>query len=90
MKSLEDLRNPDVITINGEQFQVLKHFELFFDDLKKELSMCVELTKCDSKNISSDVRLVYIKGHSDTVKLLKYDSKTDRFLESELNSLEFN
>ena len=89
METIESLQNPDVMQINGLKYQVLKHFELWYDDIKEEMNMCIELTKSDDPQISACVRLIYVKERPSQVTLHKYDAAKDRYLPTQLNSLNF-
>jgi len=90
MEQISKLENPTVISINGENYIVLKQKELFFDDIKKTMDMCVELVKESEPNLSPMFRLIYVRENLDRVKFYGYDAKIDRFIERNLESLELN
>ena len=88
MKTITDLQSSDVLEINGASYQVLKHFELWYDDSKKEMDMCVSLVPVDNPQMSATHRLIYVRERAEQRSFRKYDAKTDRFLEVTLESIQ--
>jgi len=82
------LQNPDIVIVNGEKYQVLAHKELFYDKIKLEMDMCIELTSATNPQISAAARLIYVRERPSDVKFYVYDENVDRFLESKLDYCE--
>ncbi|MFC2142951.1 hypothetical protein ACFLQN_00970 [Candidatus Aenigmatarchaeota archaeon] len=68
MKSIKELKNPDIVEINGDKFQVINNTSLWYHTDKKELEMVVELVKVGEKSLSPKYRLTYIYERPDEVK----------------------
>ncbi len=61
MKSIIELKNPDIIEINNEKYQVLKHTTHWYHTDKHALEMIIELVKLGSKSISATHCLCYFR-----------------------------
>lgn len=72
MESLKNLRHPDCIEINGEEYQVISNTSLWYHKQKKELEMVLELVKVGEKNITPRYRLVYSYEHPNILHFLEY------------------
>lgn len=59
-KTIVDLQNPDIIAINGEEYQVYEHTTQWFDFKKNELTMIVNLVKVGEFAVTPTYYLLYI------------------------------
>ena len=89
MKSIKELKNPDVIKINGERFQVINNTSLWYHLDKEELEMVVELVKVGEIQITPSYRLTYIYERPDERKFFAFDKTSKEFKEQKLKSVKF-
>ena len=89
MKSIKELKNPDIIEINGEKFQVINNTSLWYHTDKNELEMVVELVKIREKQMTSNYRLTYIYERPDERKFFAFDKISKEFKEQKLKSVKF-
>jgi len=75
MKLMRELRNPDIITVNGQRFQIMENTGLFYDTKRKELEMEVALVKLGEKRLTPRYRLVYIHERPDRIRFFVRDEK---------------
>lgn len=87
MKAMNSLKNPDVVTINGEKFQVIENTSLFYNKENSELEMVVELVKIGENHITPNYRLVYIHENPEKVKFFRFDIKSEHWEEKTINSI---
>lgn len=73
MKSIKELKNPDIIEINGEKFQVINNTSFWYHQDKDELEMVVELVKVGENQINPDYRLIYIYERPDEKKFFVFN-----------------
>ena len=73
MKSIKELKNPDVIELNGEKFQVINNTSLWYHTDRNELEMVVELVKVGEKQMTPNYRLNYIYELPDERKFFALD-----------------
>ncbi|MDI6721557.1 MAG: hypothetical protein QMD85_04145 [Candidatus Aenigmarchaeota archaeon] len=86
MKSVNKLRNPDIIEINGERFQVINNTSLLYHKNRKELEMVIELVKTSDKNISPDYRITYFIKSSE-MKFFSYDKKSKEWKQQKIRTI---
>lgn len=72
MKSIKELKNPEVITINGEKFQVIDNSSVWYHTDRNELEMGVGLVKVGEKSMTPTHSLSYIYEKPDEVRLWKF------------------
>ena len=72
MKKLIDLKNPDIIEINGDKFQVLVNTTSWYNFDTGEMEMVIELIKVGEKNLLYTHMLFYFEEN---------DLKRRRFFE---------
>lgn len=89
MKSIKELKNPDIVEINGEKFQVVNNTSLWYHKDKEELEMVVELIKVGEEQMTPNYRLTYIYEKSDERKFFVFDKEKDDWKEIELKSVLF-
>jgi len=89
MKSIKELKNPDIITINGEKFQVINNTSIWYHTGKEELEMVVELVKVGEKQTTPNYRLTYISERPSERKFFVFDKNSQEFKEQKLNSVGF-
>jgi len=92
MKPIEELKNPDIVTINGEKFQVIENTSVWYHTDRDELEMEVGLVKVGEKSITPTHRLHYIYEKPDDVKswrFLAYNKDTKKMEEVNLNYYKF-
>jgi hypothetical protein len=92
MKSIKELKNPDIITINDEKFQVIENTSVWYHTDKDELEMGVGLVKVGEKSMTPTHRLHYIYEKPDEVKSWKffsYNKNTKEMEEINLDSHKF-
>ena len=92
MKSIKELKNPNIITINGEKFQVIENMSVWYHTNKDELEMGVGLVKVGEKSMTPTHSLHYIYEKPDDVKLWKffaYNKDTKEMEEANLDSHNF-
>jgi hypothetical protein len=92
MKSIKELKNPEVITINGEEFQVIENTSTWYHTDKEELEMGVALVKVGIESMGPTHSLHYIYEKSDDIKLWKffaYNKDTKEMEEINLDSHNF-
>ena len=92
MKSIKELKNPDIVTINGEKFQVIENTSVWHHTDKNELEMGVRLVKVGEKSMTPTHRLHYIYEKPDEVKLWKlftYNKDSKEMKEINLDSHNF-
>jgi hypothetical protein len=78
---IKELKNPDVIQINGTKFQVVKNASLFFNAAKQELEMAVDLVKMGENVFSTNFRLTYTYERPDAVKFFEFNKKSNHWKE---------
>jgi hypothetical protein len=78
---IKELKNPDIIQINGTKFQVVRNTSLYFNAAKQELEMAVELTKMGDKVMTPDFRLTYTYERPDAVKFFEFNKKSNHWKE---------
>jgi hypothetical protein len=78
---IKELKNPDMIQINGAKFQVAANKSLFFNTAKQELEMAVELVKVGDKVTTPDFRLTYTYERPDVVKFFEFNKKSNHWKE---------
>jgi len=89
MKSIKELKNPDIIEINGEKFQVINNTSLWYHTGTEELEMVVELVKVGEKQMTPNYRLTYIYERPADWKFFAFDKNSQEFKEQKLNSVKF-
>ena len=89
MLSIKDLKNPKIILINGEKFQVINNTSLWYHKDKEELEMVVELVKVGSTQTTPNYRLNYIYENPKKIKFFEYNKNKKEFKEIKLNSYKF-
>jgi len=89
MKSIKELKHPDIVKVNGKKFQVIYNTSLWYDSEKRELEMAVELIKIGEKGLTPTYRLTYVYEYPKEIKFFSYDKKTEEFKEQKLNSIKF-
>ncbi|HLD07118.1 MAG TPA: hypothetical protein VJC16_06345 [Candidatus Nanoarchaeia archaeon] len=85
MKLMRGLRNPDIVTVNGQRFQVIENTGLFYDTKRKELEMAVTLVRLGENRLAPRYRLVYIHERPERVRFFVWDKK--KWKERTLRSL---
>lgn len=85
--NIKDLRNPDIIEVNGEKFQVIENTSLFYDTKKKHLEMMVGLVKKGGKNLQPTHRLVYINENPKDVRFFFFDK--GEWAETKIKAVKF-
>ena len=88
-KSIKDLKHPDIISIDGNKYQVVRNTSLLYHTDRSELEMMVELIKVGDKKITPDYRLTYIYERSAKVKFFAFDPVTKEFKEQKVKKIEF-
>ena len=89
MKPIKELKNPDIVEINGEKFQVINNTSLWYHTDKEELEMVVELVKVGEKLMTPNYRLTYIYERPDERKFFAFDKTSKEFREQKLDSVKF-
>ena len=92
MKSVKELKNPDIVTINGEKFQVIENTSVWYHTDKEVLEMGVGLVNVGEKSMTPTHSLHYIYEKPDDVKLWKffaYNKDTKEMEEVNLDSHDF-
>lgn len=89
MKTLKALRNPDIIEINGEKFQVIENDSGNYDSKKDELGMVISLVKIGEKQMSPTNYLEYIYERPNEMKFFVYDKKKNKSQEQKIDSINF-
>jgi hypothetical protein len=89
MKSITKLKNPDIIEINNEKFQVIENTSLWYDFDKKEMEYSVGLVKLGSKKITPGYWIKYIDERPKIWKFFVVDKKTKKFKEQKVKSFMF-
>jgi len=89
MKSIKELKNPDIVEINGEKFQVINNTSLWYHTDKKELEMVIELIKVGERQIAPNYRLTYIYERPDKMKFFTFDKISKEWKEQEIKSITF-
>lgn len=89
MKSIRDLKNPDIVEINREKYQVINNTSLWYDNDKKQLEMTVELVKVGTREITPKYRLIYIYEKPEEIKFFVFSDKIDTWAEVHINELNF-
>lgn len=87
MKPIRELKNPDIINVNGEKYQVINNTSLFYHADKHELEMVVELVKVGEKKTTPAYRLTYIDERSNSMHFFIFDKKAKAYKEQKINSL---
>lgn len=78
MKTAANLKNPDVVEINGEKYQVLEGVRpnsLLYHKDKDDMEWGVDLVKLGSKSITAAYQLRYFSKQPDEVKFFKLGNK---------------
>lgn len=88
MRSIKELKNPDVIIINGGKFQVIQNTSLWYHK-DKGLEMVVELVKVGESHMTPDYRLTYFYENPDEKKFFVFDKASKEFKEQRLRSVDF-
>lgn len=92
MKSIKKLKNPDVITLNGEKFQVIENTSVWYHTDRDELEMRIRLFKVGEKNMTPTHSLHYIYEKPEEENLWKffaYNRDTKEIEEVNLDSHDF-
>ncbi|MFH1918197.1 MAG: hypothetical protein ABIJ14_03810 [Nanoarchaeota archaeon] len=89
MKSIKELKNPDIIEISGEEYQVIVNTSHWYHTDKKELEMSIELIKVKEKQMTPNYMLTYIYERSDERKFFVFDKELNEWKEIELKSVKF-
>ena len=89
MKSIKELKNPDIIAINDEKFQVIENTSSWYHADKEELEMVVELIKVGEKQTTPNYRLTYIYERPDEMKFFSFDKTSKAFKEQKIKSVKF-
>ncbi len=89
MKSIKELKNPDIVEINGEKFQVINNTSLWYHTDEKELEMVVELVKVGEKRITPNYRLTYIYERPNEMKFFTLDNDSKKWKKQEIKSITF-
>ena len=87
MKTIKELKNPDVITVNGKKFQVIENITSWYYVDKDELEMAVELVEFGTKSITPNHRLTYFEKNLEKIKFFALEKKG--FEEVKIDSYEF-
>ncbi|HLF53911.1 MAG TPA: hypothetical protein VI544_01915 [Candidatus Nanoarchaeia archaeon] len=87
MRSIKELKNPDIIKINGYKFQVIKNTSLLYHTDKDKLGMVVELVKVGDKVTTPTDRLTYFNENPKEIKFFHFDNRIKKFKEVKLDSI---
>lgn len=72
MKTMRQLKNPDIIEVNGEKFQVVDNTSEWYHTDTNELEMGVGLVKVGGKSLTLTHSLNYIYEKPKEKKLWKF------------------
>lgn len=75
MKSIKELRNPDIIEINGEKYQVVEHSDGLYNSKKDDLGMIIGLVKVGEKTLSPRYYLEYLSKNPKKVRFFIQDKE---------------
>lgn len=89
MISIKELKNPDIIEVNGEKFQVINNTSLWYHIDKQELEMVVELVKVGQEQMTPNFRLTYIYERPEDMKFFVFNKTSKEFKEQTLKSVKF-
>ncbi|MDE1848513.1 MAG: hypothetical protein KGH55_00570 [Nanoarchaeota archaeon] len=102
MRQVWELKNPDIIEINGKKFQVLEIQDGFYDIKNKEMDYCIELTIPYGKRLRAGYQIRYTAKFGILARILEtifkkqtpwkffaLDRKTKRFKEQKVKSFKF-
>jgi len=89
MKSVQELRNPDIIEINGEKFQVLDIIDGLYDSKKDDVEWIVRLVKVGEKTITPCYFLSFMGEEPEKIKFTIYNPKTKEEKEQKIKSIKF-
>ncbi len=87
MISIKELKNPDIIEINGVKFQVIENTSLWYHTERKELEMVIELVRVGENRMTPSYRLTYFDEKSDRMKFLRFDINKDVWVVEKLISI---
>jgi hypothetical protein len=73
MKSIKELKNPDIIEVNGEKLQVVKNTSLWHHN-HKGLEMVVELVRPGRITLSN--RITYFYDTPEEIKFFHFNRDT--------------
>ena len=85
MKSIKELKNPDIVTINGDKYQVINNTSLWHHGDRDETEMVIELVKTGEGVTTPNYRLTYILEKPSAMKFFVYEK--DGFEERKLESI---
>jgi hypothetical protein len=89
MKSIKELKNPDVVEINGEKFQVSTISDDLYDEKTEDIEWIVEMTKVGEKTITPSYFLSFMGKEPNKLKFSVYDPKTKGEKEQKIKSIKF-
>ncbi len=75
-KTIVDLQNPDIIVINGEEYQIFEHQSQWFDFKKNELIMIVTLIKVGEFAVTPTHHLLYVNERPNDTENWRFYSLT--------------
>ncbi|MBI2583190.1 MAG: hypothetical protein HYW25_00855 [Candidatus Aenigmarchaeota archaeon] len=89
MKSIKELKNPDIIEINGQKFQVVENTSVHYDTKKKELVMALYLVREGERKITPKYRLEYFHDRPDEIRFFIFDENSKNWKEEKIESVNF-
>ena len=87
MKSIKELKNPDVIEINGEKFQVVNNTGSWYHRETGKLEMVLELVKAGEEKLTPAYQLRYHGDDQKTMKFFCHDPVSGEWKHARLKSL---
>ncbi len=87
MKSIKELKNPDIIQVNGEKYQVTNQSPNWYHVDKKELEVGIGLVKIGEKVLAPNYSLSYMNNKPNELKFYKWDKNTKSNIEIRIKSL---
>ncbi|MEN9625883.1 MAG: hypothetical protein RL557_211 [archaeon] len=89
MKSITELKNPDIIEVNGEKYQVLDIEDGLYNEKKDDIEWIVNLVKVGEKSISPNYSLTFMGKEPKKIKFFINNPKTKEEKEEKVKSLKF-
>ncbi len=89
MKSIRELRNPDMVEINGEKFQVLDIEDGLYDEKKDDVEWVVNLVKVGEETISPNYFLTFMGKEPKKIRFIIHNPKTKEEKEQKIKSIKF-
>lgn len=87
MISIKSLKNPDVIEINGEKFQVINNTSSWYHKETGKLEMALELVKAGEEKLTPTYQLRYYDDDQKTMKFFWRDQASGEWKQARLKSL---